>query len=160
MSKLCERRIWQYYQEKWIDFATGRENGMRKRVLINIIYGIGIGLFLSFFSETILENILVGPGWSKESDFFDLYGMICWLLIYSPIWGMNFIFLEDDLNLSNIVIARYGNIKKWWRRLIRNVIKKFKQPGKIVLLASHNREDIEILCDKVYRVQNGKVEKM
>lgn len=118
MSKLCERRIWQYYQEKWIDFATGRENGMRKRVFINIIYGIGIGLFLSFFSETILENILIGPGWSKESDFFDLYGMICWLLLYSPIWGINFIFLEEDLNLSNIVIARYGNIKKWWRGCI------------------------------------------
>ena len=44
-------------------------------------------------------------------------------------------------------------------KLIRNVIRKFKQPGKIVLLASHNREDIEILCDEVYQVQNGQIEK-
>ena len=44
-------------------------------------------------------------------------------------------------------------------KLIRNVIRKFKQPGKIVLLASHNREDIEILCDEVYQVQNNQIEK-
>lgn len=44
-------------------------------------------------------------------------------------------------------------------KLIRNVIRKFKQPGKIVLLASHNREDIEILCDEVYQVQNSQIEK-
>ena len=44
-------------------------------------------------------------------------------------------------------------------KLIRNVIRKFKLPGKIVLLASHNREDIEILCDEVYQVQNSQIEK-
>ena len=44
-------------------------------------------------------------------------------------------------------------------KLIRNVIRKFRQPGKIVLLASHNREDIEILCDEVYQVQNNQIEK-
>ncbi len=27
------------------------------------------------------------------------------------------------------------------------------------LLASHNREDIEILCDEVYQVQNSQIEK-
>ena len=86
---------------------VGKERQMRKRIGINIVYGIGIGLFLCSFSEILLENILIGPGWSETSDVFDLYGMICWLLIYSPVWGINFIFLEEDMNLSDLVVARY-----------------------------------------------------
>ena len=30
-----------------------------------------------------------------------------------------------------------------------------KEKGKIILLASHNREDIEILCDKVLKMEKG-----
>lgn len=30
-----------------------------------------------------------------------------------------------------------------------------KEKGKIVLLASHNREDIDILCDKVFVMEKG-----
>ena len=91
---------------------------MRKRIGINIVYGIGIGLFLCSFSEILLENILIGPGWSETSDVFDLYGMICWLLIYSPVWGINFIFLEEDINLSDLVVARYRTAAKWWGQCI------------------------------------------
>ncbi|MDR2569315.1 MAG: ATP-binding cassette domain-containing protein [Oscillospiraceae bacterium] len=38
---------------------------------------------------------------------------------------------------------------------IRNMILDLKRDGKTVLLASHNREDIEILCDEVYEIDNG-----
>lgn len=91
---------------------------MRKRIGINIVYGIGIGLFLCSFSEILLENILIGPGWSETTDVFDLYGMICWLLIFSPVWGINFIFLEEDMNLSDLVVARYRTAAKWWGQCI------------------------------------------
>ena len=97
---------------------VGKERQMRKRIGINIVYGIGIGLFLCSFSEILLENILIGPGWSETSDVFDLYGMICWLLIYSPVWGINFIFLEEDINLSDLVVARYRTAAKWWGQCI------------------------------------------
>ena len=30
-----------------------------------------------------------------------------------------------------------------------------KEKGKIILLASHNKEDIDILCDKVFVMENG-----
>ena len=29
--------------------------------------------------------------------------------------------------------------------------------GKLILLASHNPLDIDLLCDKVYVIQNGKI---
>lgn len=41
---------------------------------------------------------------------------------------------------------------------IRKLILEFRRPGKIVLIASHNKEDISILCDKVYHVSKGSIE--
>jgi len=40
---------------------------------------------------------------------------------------------------------------------IRELILEEKEKGKIILLASHNSEDIKYLCDEVYELENGKV---
>lgn len=40
---------------------------------------------------------------------------------------------------------------------IREVIRQEKERGAIICLASHNAEDIEILCDEIYRIKEGKV---
>ena len=32
-----------------------------------------------------------------------------------------------------------------------------KKQGKTILLASHNNEDIQVLCDKVYKMEDGKL---
>lgn len=40
---------------------------------------------------------------------------------------------------------------------IRKLLIKMRDEGKLILLASHNREDIDILCDEVYEVEKGKV---
>lgn len=38
---------------------------------------------------------------------------------------------------------------------IRNLLLKLKDEGKTILLASHNREDISVLCDEVYEMDKG-----
>ncbi len=38
---------------------------------------------------------------------------------------------------------------------IRNLLLKIKGEGKTILLASHNREDISVLCDEVYEMDKG-----
>ena len=38
---------------------------------------------------------------------------------------------------------------------IRALLRSLKNEGKIILLASHNKEDIEILCDEVYEIDDG-----
>ncbi len=38
---------------------------------------------------------------------------------------------------------------------MRELFLQMKKEGKLILLASHNREDIEILCDEVYELENG-----
>ena len=40
---------------------------------------------------------------------------------------------------------------------IRALLLKLKEEGKTILLASHNREDIEVLCDTVVEIDQGKV---
>lgn len=42
---------------------------------------------------------------------------------------------------------------------IRQIIYEEKQRGALILIASHNKEDIQILSDEIYQVKNGTVEK-
>lgn len=42
-------------------------------------------------------------------------------------------------------------------QLIRNIIKEEKERGAIVLLASHNKDDISLLADKVFYIDNGRL---
>ena len=36
---------------------------------------------------------------------------------------------------------------------IREFLLKMKNENRLIILASHNREDIEILCDEVYEME-------
>lgn len=40
---------------------------------------------------------------------------------------------------------------------MRELFLSFKEEGKTLLFASHNREDIEVLCDEVYEMDKGKL---
>lgn len=42
---------------------------------------------------------------------------------------------------------------------MRKLFLELKEQGKTILLASHNREDIEILCDEVYEMDGGVLQK-
>lgn len=43
---------------------------------------------------------------------------------------------------------------------MRHLFLSMKEEGKTILLASHNREDIEFLCDEVYEMENGILKKV
>lgn len=40
---------------------------------------------------------------------------------------------------------------------IRNILLQLKEQGKTIVLASHNKEDIELLCDEVFEMDHGKM---
>lgn len=40
---------------------------------------------------------------------------------------------------------------------VRNILLNLKEEGKSIILASHNKEDIEALCDEVYEMDHGKL---
>ncbi len=41
---------------------------------------------------------------------------------------------------------------------VREMLLRMKEQGKTILLASHNPQDIEILCDIVYEMERGRIE--
>ena len=43
---------------------------------------------------------------------------------------------------------------------IHKLIMDLKKKGKLVLLASHNKDDLNLLCDELYKIQSGKIEKL
>ncbi|BDR74159.1 hypothetical protein K144316041_p10870 (plasmid) [Clostridium tetani] len=43
---------------------------------------------------------------------------------------------------------------------IRNLLKLLKDKGVTILLASHNSDDINILCEDVYEMDNGYLNKL
>jgi ABC-2 type transport system ATP-binding protein len=45
-------------------------------------------------------------------------------------------------------------------RNIRQLLLEFKKEGKTILLTSHNREDIELICDEVYKINNYQLERV
>lgn len=40
---------------------------------------------------------------------------------------------------------------------IRKLLLSMKEEGRTILVASHNREDIDVMCDKVYNMDNGRI---
>jgi ABC-2 type transport system ATP-binding protein len=43
---------------------------------------------------------------------------------------------------------------------IRNLLLSYKKEGRTILITSHNKEDIDILCDHVFRINNHKLESL
>lgn len=40
---------------------------------------------------------------------------------------------------------------------INSMIAKFKNDNKLVLISNHNREELEMICDEIYSIENGKI---
>ena len=43
---------------------------------------------------------------------------------------------------------------------VRKILLQLKEEGKTIILASHNKEDIDILCDEVYEMDQGRLKKI
>ncbi len=43
---------------------------------------------------------------------------------------------------------------------IRNLIKELKKEQKTIIIISHNQEDLDILCDEVYQIDNKQIKHM
>ena len=42
---------------------------------------------------------------------------------------------------------------------IRKLFLDLRKAGKLIILASHNKDDVEILCDEVYKMDKGVLKK-
>lgn len=42
-------------------------------------------------------------------------------------------------------------------KLIRSIIQELKAEDRLILIASHNKEDLSVLCDVIYKIEDGKL---
>lgn len=72
--------------------------------------------------------------------------------------GIAQVLMEDDDIL--IFDEPFNGLDDVTVKHIRELILQEKKKGKLILLASHIKEDIDVLCDVVYRIDAGKVKEL
>lgn len=67
------------------------------------------------------------------------------------------VFTRDKRRLPNFIDEPMNGLDKHGVADIRELLMELKKQGKLILLASHNPADIELLCDEVYEMELGNI---
>ena len=99
------------------------------------------------YLRSVMENVGLDPYSRKKVGKYSL-GMRQRLAIaQATMEDQDIIILDEPMNgLDNHGVQE-----------VREYLLQLKKQGKPILIASHNREDIDVLCDKVYEMDNGRV---
>lgn len=104
---------------------------------------------ISYLKE-IMKKVSLDPEIRKKVKNYSL-GMRQRLAIAQVLMeNKNILILDEPMN----GLDKHGVAE------IRNLLLQLKEQGKMILLASHNKEDINILCDKVYEMDNGIIQEL
>lgn len=98
---------------------------------------------------SVMEKVGLDPALKRPVGKYSL-GMRQRLAIAQAI-------MEDPAIL--ILDEPMNGLDKKGMKEIRELLLDMKKQGKLILLASHNKEDIQLLCDEVYEIENGVMEK-
>ncbi len=116
---------------------TGRKNLEILAALRKKIGGAGV--------RTAMEKVGLDPDMKKAVEKYSL-GMRQRLGIAQAI-------MEDPKLL--VLDEPFNGLDKHGVAQIRRLLLELKREGKTILLASHNEEDIRVLCDEVYEMDGG-----
>ena len=72
--------------------------------------------------------------------------------------GIAQVLMEDPKVI--VLDEPFNGIEDISAKQIRNILKEEAKNGKIIIIASHIKEDIEQLCDKVYKIDDKKIIEM
>ena len=94
-----------------------------------------------------MEQVGLDPGSKKHVKKYSL-GMRQRLAIAQAIMEEpDILILDEPMN----------GLDKDGVREMRELFLKIRDTGKTILMASHNKEDIEVLCDEVYEMEKGRL---
>lgn len=99
------------------------------------------------YLETVLEKVGLDAKSKKHVGRYSM-GMRQRLAIAQAI-------MEDPTFL--ILDEPFNGLDNHGVKEIRDLLLELKKEGKVILLASHNSEDIRILCDQVYSMEAGRL---
>lgn len=97
--------------------------------------------------EEVMKLVGLDPLSKKKVSKYSM-GMKQRLAIAQAIMeGQDILILDEPMN----------GLDKQGVEDMRNLFTRLRDEGKTIILASHNREDIDILCDHVYEIDSGKL---
>ncbi len=97
--------------------------------------------------EEVMKLVGLDPLSKKKVSKYSM-GMKQRLAIAQAIMeGQDILILDEPMN----------GLDKQGVEDMRNLFTRLRDEGKTIILASHNREDIDILCDYVYEIDAGKL---
>lgn len=64
---------------------------------------------------------------------------------------------ENEIRRTIEKVELDSNDKRKFRKYSLEIIQEEKQRGALILIASHNKEDISILADEVYHINKGTI---
>lgn len=64
--------------------------------------------------------------------------------------------LMEDTNVM-IFDEPFNGLDDESAKKIRNILKQEKKKGKLILIATHIKDDLDDLCDEIYRLDNGQI---
>lgn len=67
------------------------------------------------------------------------------------------VFSRDRRGLPNFMDEPFNGLDKEKVKDIRQILIKEKEKGTTILLSSHNSDDIDLLCDRCYHFDAGKL---
>ena len=102
------------------------------------------------YLRSVMENVGLDPYSRKKVGKYSL-GMRQRLAIaQATMEDQDIIILDEPMNgLDNHGVQE-----------VREYLLQLKKQGKTILIASHNREDIDVLCDKVYEMDRGELKQI
>ena len=124
-------------------------NGSGKTVLFKHIIG--------YLKPTGGRVVVDGKEIGKDQDFADHVGMI----IENPGFLGRYTGYQNLKYLADIrhIIGK-EQIRESMRKAgledVRNILLDMKNAGKTILISSHHKEDIDLLCDCVYEMERGR----
>lgn len=99
------------------------------------------------YLEEVMKRVGLDPESKKHVGKYSM-GMRQRLAIAQAIMeNPDFLILDEPFN----GLDHQGVIE------MRNLFLEFKQEGKVIIVASHNSEDIKVLCDHVHSMEAGKL---
>lgn len=159
-----------YYQDSGQIFINGKERTKKDGILTDAVALIEHPAFLKNYSgmqnlrylyelnhkkdigflSQVMETVGLNPKEKKPVGKYSM-GMQQRLAIAQVLMeNKKIIILDEPMNGLD-----HSGVRE-----IREIILQLKQQGTTILLASHNREDIDILCDDVYEMDAGEITKL
>lgn len=116
---------------------------------LDILYRVNHKKYLPYLKE-VMERVGLDPDSKKPVGNYSM-GMRQRLAIAQAIMeNQEILILDDPMNGLD-----HKGVEE-----MRKLFLSLKRAGKLILLASHNREDIDILCDAVYEMEMGKLKRI